>query len=347
VADVLYRRSADDVGYGPGAPSPEGDGGRSFRSFVPRLLESLFSRPFLTALPIVAFAALGVLSVKSSKADYVSSGVLSVSKSTLLADLAGTGADAPFSWETQAALTSKDINELLGTNEFAMDVAKDAGLGSALESGLMLLSDVRQSISAYPSGTNLVTIRVATDDPALSLALATSTIKSFTQWVIDGDVAQSTAAEAFFADLLTTYESDLDEARAALSAYQDAHPTEEGSEPKQTVELSQLESDVDLATQRISSAIEKNEDARLSTATATSDITQRLRVVDDPTLPFAPESSRKTMVLTIATFVIVGMLFAIGFVAAGAVLDRSVRYVGDVQSRLHLDVLAVVPAVRR
>ena len=227
-------------GYGPGAPTPEGDGGRSFRSFVPRLLESLFSRPFLTALPIVAFAALGVLSVKSTQADYVSSGVLSVSKSTLLADLAGTGADAPFSWETQATLTSKDINELLGTNEFAMDVAKDAGLGSALESGLMLLSDVRQSISAYPSGTNLVTIRVATDDPALSLALATSTIKSFTQWVIDGDVAQSTAAEAFFADLLTTYESDLDDAREPHSA-----PTRMRIPPRRARNRSRRSSSVD------------------------------------------------------------------------------------------------------
>ena len=348
MADVLYRRNADDGGFSPGVPGSEGDGGRSFRSFVPRLLESLFSRPFLTALPIVAFGALGVLSVKSTQADYVSSGVLSVSKSTLLADLAGTGADTPFSWETQAALTSNDINELLGTNEFAMTVAEDAGLGTALESGLVLLPDIRQSISAYPSGTNLVTIRVATDDPALSFELAKSTIKSFREWVIDGDIAQSTAAEAFFDDLLAKYEAALDTARDALSAYEEAHPVEEGAVPaRQTVELSRLESDVDVATQRVSSAVEKSEDARLSTATATSDITQHLRVVDDPAMPFAPESSRKTMVLTIATFIVVGMLFAVGFVAAGAVLDRSVRYVGDVQSRLHLDVLAVVPAVRR
>ncbi|MDP9464431.1 MAG: hypothetical protein M3P52_07390 [Actinomycetota bacterium] len=338
MADVLYRRSAEDAGFSPGAPNSDGNGGYSFRSFVPRLLESLFSRPFLTSLPIVVFAALGVLSARSAQADYVSTGVLSVSKSTLLADLANVGSTDAFSWETQAALTSKDINELLGTNEFAMNVANGADLASALESGLVNLATIRQSVAAYPSGTNLVTIRVATDNPELSFRLASSTIESFTQWVIDGEITESTAAEAFFDGRLEIYEADLNDARDALAAYDG---------PETSVELSRLNDEVDLATARYASALQKSEDAKLSTETATSNITQRLRVVDVPQMPFAPESSRKAMVLTIATFIVVGMLFAIGFVVAGAVLDRSVRYVGDVQSRLNLDVLAVVPAVPR
>jgi hypothetical protein len=237
-------------------------------------------------------------------------------------------------------LTSRNINELLGTNEFAMNVADNAGIGSAIESGVLQLAGIRQSIGAYPTGTNLVTIRVATDNPELSFRLASSTIASFTQWVIDGDVAESTAAEAFFDNLLMTYESDLNEARTALSSF-------EGDSSEPSVERDRLASEVELAVGRYASALQKSEDAQLRTETATSDITQRLRVVDVPQLPFAPESSRKAAALTVATFVAVGMLFAIGFVAAGAVLDRSVRYVGDVQSRLHLDVLAVVPAVRR
>jgi hypothetical protein len=237
-------------------------------------------------------------------------------------------------------LTSRNINELLGTNEFAMNVANQAGIGSAIESGVVQLAGIRQSIGAYPTGTNLVTIRVATDNPELSFRLASSTIASFTQWVIDGDIAESTAAEAFFDNLLTTYESDLNDARAALGSF-------EGDPLEPSVERDRLASEVELAMGRYASALQKSEDAQLRTETATSDITQRLRVVDVPQLPFAPESSRKAAVLTVATFVAVGMLFAIGFVAAGAVLDRSVRYAGDVQSRLHLDVLAVVPAVRR
>jgi uncharacterized protein involved in exopolysaccharide biosynthesis len=324
----------------PGVPNADGNRGYTFRSFVSRLLESLFSRPFLTSLPIVAFGALGILSVSSTRDDYVSTGVLSVSKSTLLGDLTNVGASDAFSWETQATLTSRDINELLGTNEFATDVADKAGIVPAIESGVLGLSTIRSSIVAYPTGTNLVTIRVATDNPELSFRLASATIESFTQWVIDGEIAESTVAEAFFAGRLETYEADLNDARTALSEFE-----ESGS--NDAIELGRLTSDLELATSQYGTALAKSEEAKLSTETATSTITQRLQVLDVPQMPFAPESSRKAMIMTIATYIIVGLLFATAFVAAGAVLDRSVRYVGDVQSRLNLDVLAVVPAVRR
>jgi uncharacterized protein involved in exopolysaccharide biosynthesis len=319
------------------------------RLVLPRLLESFFRRPLVCLLPALVFSALGVLSIVKSERTYASSGVLSVSNETLLSTLTEVGSQGGFSWETPATQTSRQINELLGTDQFARSVAEGAGLATAIDAGVYTLDQLRESVGAYDTGNNLVTVKASTGDAALAQKLATSTIDSFINWVIDGDIGESTAAEQFFEGLLANYEDDVDAARGALAQYLAEHPaTDPDRRPaEEQSEIARLSADVDRAENRYSTALTSSENARLATEQARSDVSQRLRLVDTPQVPYLPESSRQAQLLKVAMYAVTGILLSIVLVVVGAALDHSLRFPDEVRRRIGLDVLAVVPEARR
>jgi uncharacterized protein involved in exopolysaccharide biosynthesis len=351
VAEAIDRRSvaARPARPGGGALEAPGNAPGSTRALLLRLAESFFRHPILCLLPLVAFAAIGVLNVTSTSEKFVSAGIVNVSSDTLLSDLTELGGQDGFTWETPASITSRNINELLSTEQFTRNVAERAELLAAVDTGTLQLGAMRSWISAFPVGDNLVKVQVSTDDPALSARLALATIDGFVDWVIDGDIAESSAAEDFFDEQVQTYETDVAAARAALDEYLRANPVdEEDSRPaEQQVEVDRLTADVVSAEARLDNALASIETARLATAQARSDVGQRLRLVDTPQVPVFPESSRRQDAMMLAFYVVAGAIFSIGAVVLGASLDRSIRTADDAERQLQLEVLAVVPDARR
>lgn len=342
-AQRTSRRGAANAEFDVDATPPTAG-----RRFVGRMLEAAFRRPLLCLLPLVLFGGLGVWSVTSSEDSYVSSGVISVASQTLLSDLSNLPGSEGFGWETPAGVTSRNINELLGTDEFARLLADSAGYGSLVESGVVQLDAVRSAVVAVPTGANLVTIRASTDDPESAYRIAGATIDTYIEWVLEGDVNQSVAAELFFTNLLEVYEADVATAREALAQYVAANPPlPDGTRPaEEEAEIARLDADIEVASTRATSAVQNIEDARLSTEQTASDIGQRLRVVDEPRSPLAPESSRIQMVMTFAMYVVAGFVFSLGLVLAGAALDRTLRNVDDVETMVGQGLLAAVPEGR-
>jgi uncharacterized protein involved in exopolysaccharide biosynthesis len=333
----------------PSAVAPADVSSRLLR----RLLETFFRRPVVCLLPLVLLTGVGVFGVLDSRDVYTARGVMTVSDSTLLSNLSEvpTGAAGATWWETPAQTTSRAINELMGTDGFADRVADDAGIGAMVDSGAISLDQVRGWVGTEASGSNLVRVWASTDDPELSARLATATLSTFVTWASEGDLSESTAAETFFAERTETYEGELAAAQDALNGFIAANTTSEDDTipaAKQT-EFDDLQADVTRAEARYSNALQRTEEARLAMEQATSDVKQRLRVLDAPVAPTFAQTTptRRDAIMTVALYVIAGALFSVGLVVLGTLLDRSIRSADDVRNRLGVEVLAVVPAATR
>jgi hypothetical protein len=189
-----------------------------------------------------------------------------------------------------------------------------------------------------------VNVTATNVDPAVAQALAGATINAFVQSIITSQASQSNAATAFFSDLVTTYQADLDKTRQSLAAYLTAHPAPiVGSRSdEEQAELTRLNSDVTQAETRYDDALSKKQDAELTTEKTKADVGERLRLVDAPTLPTTPLGGMKKTVTSFATFLVLGVMLAAGAVVVGTLLDHSVRTPSDVP-RLGFRLLTVVP----
>jgi hypothetical protein len=318
------------------------------KRIVLRLLETFFRRWWAYLLPVVLFTAVGVSQNLRVTNGYKSVGVINVSGDTLLSNLTSIRGEGVFGYETPAAFTSRQMNSLLRTELFINAVAEAAGVTTAVEQGLITSLYLRQSIWASADGDSLIQVVAVTNDPDLSARLARGTIESYLDYVVQVDVAQSNTAVAFYTALLEVYQRDLDSATEALKEYAEEHPGPQADlRPlEEQVQINALTANVQSALGRVQTAQDKSEEARLFLQQATSDVTERLRLVDEPQVPFAPEPRLKQLVLTIGMFAIVGLMLSCGAVVLGALADRSMHTSDDVESRIGIPVAAVFPDAR-
>jgi hypothetical protein len=317
------------------------------REVAERFLETFFRRWWLYLVPLLLCCVFGGLSVVSQPKQYLSQGVLSASPDTLLGNLSDLGNDRAFSFETPATVASRRINEQLRSDEFIRALAVRAGIQSSLETGLINPEYIRTRVAASPDGENLLKVGSMTGDPELSVRLATATIDTFIQFVIDEDLSDSSAAQEFYSEIASDYLTKVESAQDSLDEYLVRHPAPPFGDrpPLEQSEMSQLTSELERVESRYSSALAKVEDASLAMELSRLDITQRLRVVDPPVRPVAPVTGMKQAIISIGIFVALGSMMMIGLVALVMFLDKTVTTVGQVKAHFGLNVLATVPAV--
>lgn len=321
------------------------------RLFVSRLLDTFFKRWWLYLLPVVLFGALGAVTVTQQSTSYRSTGVIRVSGETLLTEITAIrGGQSPFGFETPATYTAREINTVLGTDLFLRSVIEEADLMTAVQTGAITMLELRESIWAAPEGDLLVQINAATDDADVSYRLAAATIESYHLWQIDDNVTESRSAEMFFESLLGPSEAELDEASVRLAEYIRTHPSPGGDETlrplDEQIEIARLSEIVDRASDRLATVTQSLADARLATAQTATDVEQRLRTVDAPQVPTAPESSLRRDAMTLALFLALGGLVSMAALALGTASDRTVRYPEEVEHHLRLPVVAALPESR-
>jgi hypothetical protein len=293
---------------------------------------------------MVILGVLGFLSVSGTKSKFQSTGTFNVETSTVLSNLSGTN-DQTFG-ETPASTTSKQINSTLQTDQFVKDIAARAGLDQALQSGRISTQWIRSSLTSVTNGANIVTVVAVNEDPQVAQRLAQATIDAFVQSVVDSASSQSTAAVSFFAELIKTYQSGVDNAQKALNDYVTGHPAPAfGQRPEdEQAEINKLNSDITQAQTSYNNAVSKSQDAQLSTEQTKADVGQRLRLIDAPKVPVAPQPKMKKMIFSFATFLVLGLILTIGAVTLATVLNRTFLSAADVKDRLaNVRLLAVVP----
>ena len=322
------------------------------RLILLRLLDSYFRHRWLNLLPLVIMIALAGASFTLNEPQYVSRGRLYVQKSSLLPSLTQLPSDG-YTWRTPTQIALSEIQELVQTEAFVRSIIQKTDLEGNMSEGSDTLQQTmeqfRQTLSLQQVGESVIEIAMTDKDPKLAQQLAIATIDTYTNWKLNGDKQESAVAQSFFRDVLPGYQDELQKAREALKIYLEAHPLPlRGERPAQELlEITQLQSAVDVATKRVENALEKEESARLAQAQAESSVRQDYLLIDAPTLPTKPEASLKQRVMSSAIFVIVGFILTVVGIVGGALLDRSFRFPLDVRHGLDLPVLALVPDVSR
>ena len=313
------------------------------RNAILRLADSFFKRWFLYLLPFLLLLGIGAATAAQSKSRYLSEGVMYVESQTLLANLT-KARDTPASYRTPSSIATDQLSSLKRTDGFMKRVVDGAKLTAEVKSGVITVNKLRSSISIFAEGDNLVHVRALSEDARGAALLASSTIESFRRFVIDANVAESTAAKTFLDTLVISYQKDVEIAHQALDDFVVSKPEADVAKRSlaDQIEFERLVAASAADEARLAAAINKREDARLATEQTTSDVSQRLRVVDPPVIPMAPEASRKQAVLSTALLAFLGLFLSGAATVAGAASDRSIRFASDVTERLRVPVLAVL-----
>ena len=319
-----------------------------FRVVALRLLEAFFRRPWRTILPIILFTILGVVYYVTKVPMYFTVGVMNVNEEIELGALTQIN-ETGYAWVTPAEATMEQIGELMQTDSFVRAIISATPLENQMSGPIeevgQLMEEVREGVWVESRGPNQLAIVASWDDAVTTHTLVESTVESYLLWHIRNGLLQTSAAEQFFTDTLSQYKSDLDETRKELEDYLLVHPEPlRGERPAiEKLQISSLQSNINLAEQRYVGALGKEENARVAAATTESVVRQRYQVVDEPRMPELPETSKKQAVITVLVFSVVGTLISILTVVGSAVLDRSFRFPVDVVHTLELPVLAAVP----
>lgn len=314
-----------------------------------RFLETYFRHRWLYLLPSVLILIAAGLYFSSRESEYIARGNVYVQDESLLASLNSVTDSSYSMWVTPAQNTSSKVNELLITDAFIRAVIHKTDLENEIEGdeGTVdeLIKETRRRIWITTLGNNQIQINAAQANPQVAVQIVNGIIESYIQWEVNSQRSESETAQAFFADQIVKYESDLETASQNLKVYLEVNPAPISGERSEIeiLEISRLQNSVDLAETRYLSALEKEENARLALAQIESVTRESYMIIDAPRLPEKPEISRKEIAIQAAIFVVVALLLDVVAVIGGMLLDRSFRLPLDLQVSTGLPVLTMVP----
>lgn len=320
----------------------------SGRRFWYRLIERFFQRRVLFLLPVILLTGLGVMSVSRGQSEYKSVGVLNVSTGSLLGELSSVRGSQTFSYETPAATEARQINELLRTDVFVQIVAEAADLGDSLASGALTLDDIRLTTFAQADGDTLLAVTSTAPSSQGAYRLVTAAIDSYVDWRLQLAISDSSAAEKFYVDLLTSQGKRVDIAQKALNDYLIGNPEPPAPavrDVEETLEIRRLDDALTRAQDQYDTWQGGAEQARLETQRAKSESDQRLRVVDPPQIPSNPEPALKKNIITMTIFIILGLMVAAACLILSTLADRKIRSQDDLESIPGLEVVGVIPRI--
>jgi capsular polysaccharide biosynthesis protein len=318
------------------------------RLIVLRLLDTYLRHRFLWLLPIAGMIAFAAYNYVSARPSYISLAAVYINKETLLADVASLN-QGNFAWVTPAQATTDQVKELFQTDAFIRSVLRLTDRENEITASPGrtgdLIEETRRSIWVNTLGSNTLVIGATSGNASLAQQLAAGAIEVFLQWKINTGHQATTAALAFYKDLVTTYSDEVNAAEDGLKAYLDAHPAPVRGDrpPSEDVEIDRLRGRLAVANERLKKAQDNLESSQLTEKLNESTTRQQYLIVDAPNFPYKSTQSNKSLLTNSIIFVVVGIFLAIGGVVLGALLDQAVRFPEDVTLRLNLPVFAVLP----
>jgi uncharacterized protein involved in exopolysaccharide biosynthesis len=316
---------------------------------VLRLIDKFFSHLWLYLVPIVLVGAVGVWVATSGEDSYQSWATLKVERDAEVAEVTGSVQDPGFGWETPASATAESMNALLRTQTFVDEVAVAAGLDDMVDAGLLTLDEVRASVAVFADSPRLVKVVGTNGNPDVAHRVAEGAIESYIDSVRANEVRDATVAIEFLQQKLPDYEAAVTEAETDLETWIAAHPDPRAGVNRpidEQVELDRLQDTIQGREEQLTAVQASIEQQELSVEQKEAEVRQRLGVIDPPQVPFAPQPQLKQAVILILMALIVGCFLSLVAVVIGTVLDRTIRFPGDVKDRLDTRVLAVVPKAR-
>ncbi len=317
------------------------------RVFSTRFADNLSRRFWLFLAPVLLITAIGVLQVSRAIPVFESTGVLDAAANPYLEspDLA-VGSVAQLDLDAEAI--SQLLNEQLGTDSFVIDIARAAGLGEQVENEDVTPVDVRRAISVSATGRDLVTVGARWADAAKSRQLVVAAIETFDEFLTRTIVAESAELSSEQQALLELRQSQADASTAEYDAYV-ASLAADTTDDLTTAERLR----VDRLTERLRAATDaEDESLRLIDVLtnvgrqASDGSWQLIKVVDEPRVPTEPTDDLPPESLSIAGFVLLGLVIAIGAAVMTTALDRSISTPAHLASVTGIPVVVPVRPLR-
>jgi uncharacterized protein involved in exopolysaccharide biosynthesis len=317
------------------------------RRVVLNILEAFFRRPWLHLVPLILLTALSIGTAFDHGEQFRSVATMKASDESLLSDVTATN-DTPYTFETPAQRAAEQMNLLLATDPFMHAVSEQAGVVLSEQNSLIQLRQLRQAITTSVAGDSLLQVAATTDEALLSQRLANATVAAYIDHVAATSVTVGTDTEASLQTMVDEARRELDDANQVVKDFLTEHPEAAGADasPVLAQDLTLYQLELERAVDGYSDARQAQAQARLEGGTASDIVRQRNVRLIEAGLPAGPEPVLRDTLLTVAVFVVLGLLLSLASVVVAATLDHTVRIPEDVRSRFGLDVLAVVPDAR-
>lgn len=327
-----------------------------------RYVETFFRFKWVFLFILVLVPTLGVgYAIDQRQVLYQSTGTVWADKPAYL-DIATTDWNIYISAaENQAG----NVSEFLQTNSFALDVLGQTDLRSSLTTPALAqttLTDLRKNVSIRPIGTHLIAISYSDTQPKVAQQVVQAIIDTFDKEVLSSATAQNSVALSFYQKKLQDATTKANDTTASLRAYLGAHPELLQGSTGSQAQVSQLVANAAFAAQHpdlVKLVQDQQADVKLeqqyqdqvnqiefSQSSQSVGTAQSFRIMDAPTVPTQPVSSKKKMALEIGIAVGAALGFVTGGVVIFSLLDGTLRSASLASARLQLPVFVTVPLLQ-
>lgn len=319
------------------------------KAFSLRAIEILFRHKIMFVLPIVAFTAFGVFRASQISPSYQASAVLSTASNPLLEEQLVRGVTLE-RFESPAEGTSRIIGEQLRTAAFTAAVVERVGLSDALEAGLIDLDTVRSNVSATPDGSSLLSIEATWADPVTAYQVVNGVIDTYRDYLADTVASDSSEAVSFYEGIRDIALEERTQRQNELEEYLSTLPAVESEDARPIavqLRIDELTAQISDADERVGDAERQIDEAHLAVLQSRSNAGRSVQVIDEATVPTAPEAALPQRIVAIGSGFFIGCLMAIAGLLLATMLDRSVSAPEDLTALPGVSLVVVVPPERR
>ena len=208
-----------------------------------------------------------------------------------------------------------------------------------------VLGDVRTSLVIGSSGSHLVLLKVECRAANACVAVLNTTIRLWTDWLIQTEQDQADVAIQFYTSQLQSAKDRLTAASDSLNAYTAVHPRLTIADLKPDPELDRLESDVSQAQTSVNDIQDKLQSIQFSRDAAAEIDQTAVRVIDPPAASGGHFTSvtKKYAIVAGAGAALPGIAYLIFL----GWIDRTTRNPKEIESRIGVRVVSMIGSLNK
>ena len=264
---------------------------------------------------------------------------------------------APSTNTTPAGDAQLTFQELLGTQQFLIDVGRAGPLAGLFSRGnapavvdAKIVSTLSKSFTVSVTGPQVLQIAMTGTNPGYMPGTLKALASQYLEQITGSLKSRDQAIVAYYQSQVASAQAGVDTASSAASDYRNTHPA---ILPTADATYNQLAQNAAQAQEQYTALKASYDQANIALQNVTT--STMFHLIDQPSVPFAV-SNKKHVVFTVVAGLAAGIAISLLALSALTALDGTVRLPEDIEDTLGMDVVGVlgdrprfsrVPPVRR
>jgi uncharacterized protein involved in exopolysaccharide biosynthesis len=201
-------------------------------------------------------------------------------------------------------------------------------------------------VSTSASGSSLLSVDATWGDAVTAYQLVNGVIDTYLEYLADTVASQSSEAVAFYEGIRDGALEDRATLQDELERYLNTLPAIESERDRPIavqLRIDELTGQIDDADERVAEAERRIDEADLSVLQSRSNAGRSVQVVDEPTVPTAPQAALPQRVMAVGGSFIIGSMITVAALLFVTVLDRTVSAPEDLTSLPAISLVVLVP----